>query len=182
MLNDEQVMLEVQEGRLEMLAILFERHHLRLYNFFLRLCGDRGLSEDLVQEVFLRVLKYRHSFRGDSTFSAWMYQIGRNAHIDQVRARKPEMSIDEVWEQEPCAAPGPERRLEGDQDAALLARAMERLPLRKREVLLLSRFQELKYQEIATMMACSVESVKVLVHRSLKELRRHYLELQGGAS
>ncbi|HOW44830.1 MAG TPA: RNA polymerase sigma factor, partial [Candidatus Aminicenantes bacterium] len=171
-----------QNGRLEMLAILFERHHVRLYNFFLRLSGDRGLSEDLVQEVFLRVLKYRHSFRGDSTFSAWMYQIGRNAHIDQVRARKPEVPIDEVWEQEPSSAPGPERRLEGDQEADLLARAMERLSLRKREVLLLSRFQELKYQEIAGMMACSVESVKVLVHRSLKELRRHYLDLQGGAS
>lgn len=182
MLNDEQVMIEVQNGRLEMLAVLFERHHVRLYNFFLRLCGDRGLSEDLVQEVFLRVLKYRHSFRGDSTFSAWMYQIGRNAHIDQIRARRPEVPIDEVWEQEPSPAPGPERRLEGDQQADLLARAMERLPLRKREVLLLSRFQELKYQEIAGMMACSVESVKVLVHRSLKELRRHYLDLQGGAS
>ncbi len=180
--SDEQVMTEVQNGRLEMLAILFERHHVRLYNFFLRLSGDRGLSEDLVQEVFLRVLKYRHSFRGDSTFSAWMYQIGRNAHIDQVRARKPEVPIDEVWEQEPSSAPGPERRLEGDQEADLLARAMERLSLRKREVLLLSRFQELKYQEIAGMMACSVESVKVLVHRSLKELRRHYLDLQGGAS
>lgn len=182
MLNDEQVMIEVQNGRLEMLAVLFERHHVRLYNFFLRLCGDRGLSEDLVQEVFLRVLKYRHSFRGDSTFSAWMYQIGRNAHIDQIRARRPEVPIDEVWEQEPSPAPGPERRLEGDQQADLLARAMERLPLRKREVLLLSRFQELKYQEIAGMMACSVESVKVLVHRSLKELRRHYLDLQGGTS
>lgn len=182
MLNDEQVMIEVQNGRLEMLAVLFERHHVRLYNFFLRLCGDRGLSEDLVQEVFLRVLKYRHSFRGDSTFSAWMYQIGRNAHIDQIRARRPEVPIDEVWEQEPSPAPGPERRLEGDQEADLLARAMERLPLRKREVLLLSRFQELKYQEIAGMMACSVESVKVLVHRSLKELRRHYLDLQGGTS
>lgn len=180
--SDEQVMIEVQSGRLEMLAVLFERHHVRLYNFFLRLCGDRGLSEDLVQEVFLRVLKYRHSFRGDSTFSAWMYQIGRNAHIDQIRARRPEVPIDEVWEQEPSPVPGPERRLEGDQDADLLARAMERLPLRKREVLLLSRFQELKYQEIARMMACSVESVKVLVHRSLKELRRHYLDLQGGAS
>ena len=180
--SDEQVMTEVQNGRLEMLAILFERHHVRLYNFFLRLSGDRGLSEELVQEVFLRVLKYRHSFRGDSTFSAWMYQIGRNAHIDQVRARKPEVPIDEVWEQEPSPAPGPERRLEGDQEADLLARAMERLSLRKREVLLLSRFQELKYQEIAGMMACSVESVKVLVHRSLKELRRHYLDLQGGAS
>lgn len=180
MLDDERVMLEVQKGRLEMLAVLFERHHVRLYNFFLRLCGDRSLSEDLVQEVFLRMLKYRLTFRQDSKFTPWMYRIGRNAHIDHVRARRPETPIEEVWEQEPSPAPGPERRLEDDQQVDLLARAMERLPLRKREVLLLSRFQELKYQEIAKMMACSVESVKVLVHRSLKELRRHYLDLQGG--
>jgi RNA polymerase sigma-70 factor (ECF subfamily) len=182
MLDDEQVMGELQQGRLEMLAILFERHHVRLYNFFLRLCRDRSLSEDLVQEVFLRILKYRQSYRADSKFIAWMYRIGRNAHIDHVRSRRPETPIDDVWEQEPSPEPGPERMLEGDQQADLLARAMERLPLRKREVLLLSRFQELKYKEIAGMMACSVESVKVLVHRSLQELRRHYLDLQGGSS
>lgn len=109
-----------------------------------------------------------------------MYQIGRNAHIDHLRARRPEMSIDEVWEQEPSPQPHPGERAESEQEADLLARALERLPLRKREVLLLSRFQNLKYQEIADLLACSVESVKVQVHRSLKDLRRHYLELQGG--
>lgn len=180
--DDESVMSEVQAGQLEKLAVLFERHHVRLFNFFLHLCRDRSLSQDLVQEVFLRILKYRQTFRQESKFTTWMYQIGRNAHIDHVRAKRPEMPIEEAWEQQPCPAPGPEQRLAGDQEADLLARAMERLPLRRREVLLLSRFQELKYQEIAAMMSCSVESVKVLVHRSLQELRRHYLDLQGGVS
>jgi len=129
--------------------------------------------------VFLRILKYRATFRGDSKFTTWMYQIGRNAHIDQLRARRPEMPIDDAWEQTPCLQPRPEQRAERDQEADLLARALERLPLRKREVLLLSRYQELKYQEIAGLLKCSVESVKVQVHRSLKELRRQYLELQG---
>ena len=179
MLDDEQVMSQVRDDRVEMLAILFERHHVRLYNFFLRLTGDRQLSQDLVQEVFLRILKYRHSFRGESKFSTWMYQIGRNAHIDHLRSRRPEVSIDEIWSQEPSPQPLPPQQAESDQEADLLARALERLPLRKREVLLLSRFQDLKYQEIAGLLKCSVESVKVQVHRSLKELRRHYLELQG---
>jgi RNA polymerase sigma-70 factor (ECF subfamily) len=179
--DDEQVMIQVQGGRVAMLAILFERHHVRLYNFFLRLSGDRSLSEDLVQEVFLRILKYRASFRGDSKFTTWMYQIGRNAHIDQLRARRPEMPIDEVWEQKPCPGPRPEQKAESEQEADLLARALEKLPLRKREVLLLSRFQGLKYEEIAGLLSCSVQSVKVLVHRSLKDLRRHYLDLQGEA-
>jgi len=179
MADDEQIMIQVQGGQVAMLAILFERHHVRLYNFFLRLSGDRSLSEDLVQEVFLRILKYRASFRGDSKFTTWMYQIGRNAHIDQLRARRPAMPIDEVWEQTPCLQPRPEQRAERDQEADLLARALEKLPLRKREVLLLSRFQGLKYEEIAGLLACSVQAVKVQVHRSLKELRRQYLELQG---
>jgi RNA polymerase sigma factor (sigma-70 family) len=180
MIDDEQAMAQVQEGRREMLAVLFERHHVRLYNFFLRLSGDRSLSEDLVQEVFLRILKYRHTFRGDSKFSTWMYQIGRNAHIDHLRSRSPEVSLDSAWEQEASPQPLPAQKAESEQQADLLARALERLPLRKREVLLLSRFQGLKYEEIAGLLACSVQSVKVRVHRALKDLRRHYLGLQGG--
>ena len=182
MSDDEQVMARVQDGQVEMLAILFERHHVRLFNFFLRLSGDRPLSEDMVQEVFTRILKYRRSFRGDSKFSTWMYQIGRNAYIDHLRARRPEISIDEAWEQEPSPQPLPAEKAESEQEADLLARALERLPLRKREVLLLSRYQDMKYHDIADLLHCSVDNVKVQVHRSLKELRRHYLDLQGGTS
>jgi RNA polymerase sigma factor (sigma-70 family) len=178
--DDEHVMAQVRDGRVEMLAILFERHHVRLFNFFLRLTGNRPLSEDLTQELFLRILKYRHTYRGESKFSTWMYQIARNLHIDQLRSRRPEIPIDDLYEEKPCPRPCPAQNAETQQEADLLARALERLPLRKREVLLLSRFQNLKYQEIAGLLECSVESVKVQVHRSLKELRRHYLELQGG--
>jgi len=178
--DDEQVMVQVRAGRVEMLAILFERHHVRMYNFFLRLTANRPLSEDLTQELFLRILKYRHTYRGESRFSTWMYQIARNLHIDQLRSRHPEIPIDDLYEETPDPQPCPAQEAESGQEADLLARAMERLPLRKREVLLLSRFQNLKYGEIAGLLACSVESVKVQVHRSLKELRRHYLDLQGG--
>lgn len=178
--DDEKLMSQIQEGRTEMLAILFERYHVRLFNFFLRLTSDRLLSEDLVQEVFLRILKYRNSFRGESKFSTWMYQIGRNALIDNVRARRPEVSIEEVWKQQPSDTRLPPEQAEVSQESALLARALQRLPLHKREILLMCRFQNLKYREIADLLACSIESVKVQVHRSLKELRKHYLDLQGG--
>ena len=178
--DDEQVMVQVQAGRIEMLAILFERHHIRLFNFFLRLTANRQLSEDLTQELFLRILKYRQTYRGESKFSTWMYQIARNLHIDNLRSRRPEMPIDDLYEEKPSPQPCPAQKAESQQEADLLARALERLPLRKREVLLLSRFQNLKYQEIAGLLKCSVENVKVLVHRALKELRGHYLDLQGG--
>jgi RNA polymerase sigma factor (sigma-70 family) len=178
--DDEQLMVQVREGRVEMLAVLFERYHVRLFNFFLRLTADRPLSEDLTQELFLRILKYRHTFRGESKFSTWMYQIARNLHIDQLRSRRPEVPLDDLFEEKPSPQPCPAQNAESRQEADLLARALERLPLRKREVLLLSRFQNLKYQEVARLLECSVENVKTLVHRSLKELRHHYLDLQGG--
>ena len=75
-------MLEVRDGGLERLAPLFERHHVPLYNYYLRMTRDRELSEDMVQEVFLRILKYRHTFRGEGDFTPWLYHIARNVRID----------------------------------------------------------------------------------------------------
>lgn len=78
-------MNEVREGAVARLGILFERHHRRLYNFCLRLTGDRHLAEDLVQEVFARILKYRHTYRPDSDFLVWTYQMTRNVCADHFR-------------------------------------------------------------------------------------------------
>ena len=64
---------------LRSMGILFERYHALLFNFLLRLTGNRHQSEDLVQEVFVRLLKYRHTYRGESQFTTWMFQIARNA-------------------------------------------------------------------------------------------------------
>ena len=64
--SDNQLMEEVRDGKVEKLAILFERHHVTLYNFFLRLTANRSISEDLVQDVFFRILRYRHTYRGES--------------------------------------------------------------------------------------------------------------------
>ena len=83
-MTDNQVMLDVREGKVEKLAILFERHHVALFNFFLRLTGNRAASEDLVQDVFTRILKYRATYMGEDRFTVWMYKIARNAHIDSL--------------------------------------------------------------------------------------------------
>src|SRR5437588_62647 len=82
---DEDLMLQVRDGAGEMLAVLFDRYQTPLFNFYSKLTGDRALSEDLVQEVFLRILKYRQSYRPGTPFRAWVYQIARNARIDHFR-------------------------------------------------------------------------------------------------
>ena len=83
--TDQQLMLQVKGGDVGRLAELFERHHVRIYHFCYRMTGNEATSQDLVQEVFMRVLKYRETFRDDSSFLPWLYRMARNASIDHFR-------------------------------------------------------------------------------------------------
>ncbi len=181
-LDDALIMSAVKEGRLEMLAILFERHHVRLFNFFLRLTRDRERSEDLVQELFVRILKYRHTFRADGSFTAWVYQIARHVHLSQLRRQRPELPLDEILDRQPDPTESPSHRLVREEEEDLLRRALERLPLRKRELLLLSRQPDLKYKDLAVLFECSLGAIKVSVHRAVHDLRKAFLEVQGGSA
>jgi len=176
-MSDEELMAQVRSGVGEMLGLLFKRYQAPLFNFYLKLTGDRTVSEDLVQEVFLRVLKYRQTYRTETPFRAWMYQIARNARVDYLRRKKPETS----WDPEMSPAVMPMDTAQQSQESALLHRALMLLPEDKREVLVLSRFQDLKYEEIAQLLGCEVGTVKTRVHRALQELREIYQQLPGRA-
>lgn len=172
-LPDEELMLQVREGVSEMLTVLFDRYQVPLFNFYRRLTGDRVTSEDLVQDVFFRILKYRRSYRPGTPFRAWIYQIARNARIDY--ARKHPQSVEFDTEMSPAIS-DPDAA-DAEQQTALLHRALMQLPAEKREVLLLSRFQEMKYEDIARTLECEVGTVKVRVHRALRELRDRFEKL-----
>lgn len=171
-------MLQVRNGEVEMLGVLFDRYHGPLFNFYTKMTQDRGVSEDLVQDVFLRILRYRQTYRPGTPFRAWMYQIARNARFDQARKTRPEAPLTA----EPIAPSSTIDSAQQRQEAVLLQRAMMQLPEDKREILVLSRFQELKYEEIARLMSCEVGTVKVRVHRALQQLREIFRELERGAS
>jgi RNA polymerase sigma-70 factor (ECF subfamily) len=177
--TDIELMEKVRDGDLPQLAHLFERHHIKLYNFYLRLTGRRDLSEDFVQEVFFRILKYRHTFRGDGEFTLWMYRIARNVHIDHHRKRTRAPAIAEEYEEPATEDPHAQELLEQRQTRKLLRQAFARLPDEKREVLILSRYQGLRYEVIATLLGCSVDAVKVRVHRAMNELRTVFFRLSG---
>jgi RNA polymerase sigma factor (sigma-70 family) len=174
---DEDVMLQVRNGEVDMLGVLFDRYQTPLYNFFARMTQDRAVSEDLVQEVFLRILRYRQTYRPGTTFRTWMYQIARNTRLDQVRKTRPEQPLIS----EPVSPASLSDSAQQKQEAATLQRALMHLPEDKRELLVLSRFQELKYDEIARLLGCEVGAVKVRVHRALQQLREIFLQLETGA-
>lgn len=176
-LPDNSLMLNVRDGEVGKLGILFERHHQPLYHYFVRMTGKREASEDLVQEVFLRVLKYRHTYRGESHFRVWMYRIARNAWVDYFKKSKRETPLDFEKDEPISEDPNPSENLEELQKITHLRTALAKLSPEKREVLVLSRYQEMKYEEIAALLGCAVGTVKARVHRAIKELKDIYGEL-----
>lgn len=170
-------MLQVKTGQVGRLAELFERHHQRIYRFCFRMTGNDAVSQDLVQEVFMRVLKYRESFRDDSRFLPWVYGMARNACIDHFRRNKREPVLaDELPEAISPEPPASEKIVVGE-DIGRLRKALLGLPPEKREILVLTRFESRKHAEIAEILDCSVGAVKVRVHRAVKQLREIYMDL-----
>jgi len=177
--SDDVIMQKVRDGDLAKMAVLFERHHRALYRYFLRLTGQREFSEDLVQDVFFRMLKYRGTYRDGSPFTSWMYQIARRTHVDCAQKRKVETPFNEQVYEPASAEPDPSEMVRRRQDLGLLRRALAALPVEKRELLVLSRFQNLKYDQIADILACDVGTVKVRVYRAVKALGEIFFEMAG---
>ena len=176
--TDHEIMCAVREGDLDRMSMLFDRHGGHLLNFFLRMTGRRQDSEDLVQEVFLRMLRYRHNYRDDSRFETWMFQIARSARIDAYRkaGRCGPLPEDRILTD---PSPGPEELLLRKTESELIHRALALLPEDKREVLLLSRFENLGFREIARILGTRETTVKVRAHRAVRELGKIVQRLDG---
>jgi RNA polymerase sigma-70 factor (ECF subfamily) len=177
--HDELIMQQVREGDVGRLELLFDRHHRALFGYFLHLSGNRATSEDLVQEAFFRVLKYRHTYQPSLPFRAWIYQIARNVYMDHANRHKAEVALPEEAVEIGDEGVLPDRQAQNREDAMLLRRALAALPREKREVLIMSRFQDLKYDEIASALRIEVGTVKVRVYRALRDLTERYFAMRG---
>ena len=176
-MTDAEIMAAVREGDPSALGALFDRYHARLFAYFARLTGRRDASDDLVQETFVRMLKYSASFRGDGPFVVWMYRVARNVWTDAGRGRRPEAPLD-VDRADPGATAL--ERLVRDERLDLLRRALLELDDDDREVLVLCRFEGLRFDEIGALLGCSAGAAKVRAHRALARLRDRYFAIEGG--
>lgn len=186
--SDHDLMLAVRAGDLRRLGELFERHHGALYGFFVRYTGDRDASEDLVQMVFHRILKYRQSYRDEGKFSAWIYHVARKVAADHFAGRRGRTAgklagADEPdWEAMPDAAATPDVRAVERDERNFLQQALASLPAEHREVLVLARFQQLPHEEIARLLETTTGAVKVRAHRALAALRERFFRLRRDAA
>jgi RNA polymerase sigma-70 factor (ECF subfamily) len=170
--TDEQLIRWVADGDASCLATLFERHHVGVYRFCLQMSGQRAQSEDLVQDVFMKVLRKAGSYRGAGSFKAWLYNVARNVTLDQLRRnRRAQETFDvDAAAREPVDTRSAEQVASGRQLVSLVAAALARLPESAREVIWLGRFEFDSYDELAIALGCNPGTARVRMHRAMRLL------------
>ncbi|MBF9236968.1 RNA polymerase sigma factor [Hymenobacter sp. BT683] len=173
-------MLRVKAGDVDRMGLLFERYHRQLFGFLYHMLGRADASEDLVQNVFYRMLKYRHTFTGEGEFRTWMYHLARNVLADYIKKNRHDRHHTDVADMAEHLGGGrrADEDLEKDQEVAQLHQALAQLSPENREILVLSRFQEMKYAQIAQVLNTTEGAVKVRVHRAMNELKTTYLRIE----
>lgn len=179
-LSDNALMLKVKNGDLDKMGLLYERYHRQLFRFLFNMTRQKELSEDMVQNIFLRMLKYPEGFMGFGEFKMWMYHIARNAVYDHFRKVKRTPSHSDVKNYEEKIEGGQitDAQIEKDEELKILEKAMEKLSDENRELLILCRFQELRYNEIAKILNTTEGAIKVRVYRALNQLKSNYLKIE----
>ena len=175
-LTDNALMLKVKSGDLDKMGLLFQRYHEPLYGFLFHMTRQREASEDMMQNVFYRMLRSRHTFTGEGEFRTWMYHLARNVLKDFFKLFRRNGSHYEIggYEERIAGGASADQLVERKLEIKVLEKALGSLSPESREVLVLSRFQELKYAEIAQVLEISVSAVKVRAHRAMNQLKELY--------
>ncbi len=168
-------MEKVKDGSLSEMSVLFDRYNKKIYNFYLRMGLRRDESQDLTQNLFYRMIRYRHTYRNGSSVKTWIYQIARNLYNDFRRQEKKAIDLFDKKEEYPAEIIE-EVSSFSEEEFERLDRAIQNLSDNQRELIVLSRFQGLKYEEISSITDQSVAAIKTAVHRAIRELRSVYFK------
>ncbi len=189
--SDVQLMLDVKAGDSASFELLLQKYRTPLVNFLYRMVRDPATAEDLAQEVFLRVYRGRQKYVPNAKFTTWLYRIATNLALNALRdARYRQMgiSLDQTSESsgnDPVVIALPDRRVGVEQElmardrAALIRRAIDALPEKQRVAVLLHKYHELDYAEIARILECSPSALKSLLFRAYETLRVQLAPLVG---
>lgn len=181
---DAQRMLQFQKGERAAFETLFEKYHRPVLNFCFRFLGNAHDAEDIAQDTFLQVYQAAPRYQPLTKFSTWLYTIAKNLCLNRLREGRQEASesLNPFTEDEeeslsleekiPAEAPGPDEELEEKKISEIVQGAIRDLPASIRLPLILSRYQELSYEEIAQILGCSVTAVKLRLHRAKRVLAK----------
>ena len=183
--SDVQLMLDVKAGDEQSFELLLQRYRTPLVNFLYRMVRAREEAEDLAQEVFLRVYRARKDYVPSAKFTTWLFRIATNLALNSVRDnrhQRMEVSLDapvtmdaEDGDEKPLDIaekhPNIEQYLVEEARKKMIRHAIDKLPEKQRAAVLLHKYQELDYGDIAKILACSESALKSLLFRAYETLR-----------
>lgn len=183
-LSDNYLMNQVREGDLTKMGVLYERYHRRVFAYFFRCSANQPMSEDLTHNVFVRLIKYRESFTGSGEFVHWLFTVVRNTWLDQhgkteKDVLKKSRNLDEVENKVVLDNEEGENEFKENR-ISCMRKALQMLSPEKREAIMLSRYEGLRYEEIAEISECSISTIKTRVQRGLLDLKNIMLQLETG--
>lgn len=159
----------IRKGDTKAFELLISRHQRPVYNLALRFLNDPDEAEDVAQDCFIRVYKAAATYTPDAKFTTWLYTIVRNLCFNVLRSRRQAVIVsvdDEALPELPSKNEDQIERISRQQVSEKVKQAVSKLPENMRLVVILGKYHGLSYDEIAGIMGCSVNAVKLRVHRA----------------
>lgn len=183
--RDAELMLQVRAGDSTSFALLLDRHRNPVIHFLYRMVQNQAIAEELAQEVFLRVYRSRESYEPTAKFTTWLFRIATHLALNWIRDRKNERNqesldaeaIDGTVRQVADRGPTVEQYLVRDARLGEVRKAIGLLPEKQRSAVLMHKYQELEYTQIAATLRCSESAVKSLLFRAYETLRARLAHL-----
>ncbi len=184
-MNDHDLVEKIKNGDHQAFKYLFEHYRNQVFNVCYRMSGNRQEAEDAAQDVFLKVFHAIDTFRGEAKLSSWIYRIAVNTVLKRQRRKKLEnwISLDFLFQDDDTFQPTspeqtPDQYVENLQKEQIVQNAIQRLPERQKTALILFRYENLSYQEIAAVMGTSQSAVESLLHRAKDNLAQKLIPLK----
>jgi RNA polymerase sigma-70 factor (ECF subfamily) len=170
-------MAEWAAGGLQAFEILYARYRTPLYRYILRLCGDEATANDLYQGCWEKIIRARRRYRPNAPYRAWMYRVAHNHVMDHFRRARPESGIQTETLQDESA--GPDQRLEQSGRETRLREAIDALPAKQRDTLLLKLDAGLDLATIAEVQGVNHETAKSRLRYAVARLKKQLEEPAG---
>ncbi|MDQ6760906.1 MAG: RNA polymerase sigma factor [Acidobacteriota bacterium] len=183
--RDAELMLRVRDGDQASFGLLLERHRGPVIHFLYRMVQNSAVSEELAQEVFLRVFRSRHTYEPSAKFTTWIFRIATRLALNSIRDGRKERLQDSLDEDGWDGAPRQLANREPTVEQTLVYRvtlkevrgAIDSLPAKQRAAVLMHKYEEMEYSQIATALSCSDSAVKSLLFRAYETLRARLAHL-----
>jgi RNA polymerase sigma-70 factor, ECF subfamily len=177
--RDAELMLRVREGDQASFGFLLDRHRSPVIHFLYRMVQNQGVAEELAQEVFLRVYKSRSSYEPTAKFTTWLFRIASHLALNWIRDGRNEKRQASLNEESPdgTAKQVPDRSRTVEQELIYqvklreVRQAIESLPAKQKAAVMMHKYQEMEYAQIASVLSCSESAVKSLLFRAYESLR-----------